>query len=152
MILIDVDNFKQINDTCGHKTGDAVLQMVGGCLKRHLRSYDVVARFGGDEFSAVCTDCDWDSVGSPIMRLRDGLKHLSIPAEMGRRGVTLSIGAAVIRRGYGRFTASDLVSAADEALYEAKRAGRDRAYRVELSAASAAAEPFGSSSKIAVST
>jgi len=66
LILIDVDHFKTINDSCGYATGDAVLQMVGACLRRHLRSYDVVARFGGDEFAAICCGCELEDIDVPI--------------------------------------------------------------------------------------
>jgi diguanylate cyclase (GGDEF)-like protein len=61
-----LDHFKEVNDRCGHLVGDAVLSMIGSCLRRQLRSYDVVARFGGDEFAAICCDCTPDGIDAPI--------------------------------------------------------------------------------------
>jgi diguanylate cyclase (GGDEF)-like protein len=130
--IIDVDGFKQINDSCGHPAGDAVLRMVGACLKRQLRSYDVVARFAGDEFAAICVDCNRENIDSPVRRLQQAVHNLSIPAA-GRRRVTLSVGVAVISGDLNDAVPADLIQAADACLYQAKREGRDRAFLVELS-------------------
>lgn len=132
LMMIDVDFFKQINDTCGHTTGDAILCMIGACLGRQLRSYDVVARYAGDEFSAICCGCEPEDIDIPIQRLQRAVRNLSVPSQFGRRGITLSIGAAVIRGEYGGLTDQDLVNAADACLYRAKKEGRSRAFRAEL--------------------
>jgi diguanylate cyclase (GGDEF)-like protein len=129
--IIDIDEFKQINDSCGHPAGDAVLRMVGVCLKRQLRSYDVVARFAGDEFAAICVDCNHDNIDGPVRRLQRAVHHLSIPAA-GRRQVTLSVGVAVISSNLEDSQPADLIQAADACLYKAKRDGRDRAYLAEI--------------------
>jgi diguanylate cyclase (GGDEF)-like protein len=132
LIMVDIDHFKEINDRCGHPAGDAVLQMVGECLRRHLRSYDLVARFGGDEFVAVCFDCDLDTINAPLRRLQNAVRTLSIPSDSGRRLVTLSIGVAVIAAEFDRYLPADLIAAADACLYEAKRAGRDQARCIDI--------------------
>jgi diguanylate cyclase (GGDEF)-like protein len=141
MVLVDLDHFKEINDTCGHQTGDAVLQMVGSCIRRSLRGYDVVARFGGDEFAAICIDCDPDNVVQPVQRLQRGVRNLSVPTADGRRQVSVSIGVVVIREDFENHTPHELLSFADNSLYEAKRAGRDQAYLVEVAPHQKSADP-----------
>ena len=132
LIMIDIDHFKEINDTCGHLTGDAVLHMIGTCLKRHLRAYDVVARFAGDEFAAICCDCTPEGIDLPIRRLQRAARKLSVPRGLCRRSITLSIGAAVVCHDFHLFTPTQVVEAADKCLYRAKDEGRDRAYRMKL--------------------
>jgi len=100
IVLIDIDHFKSINDECGHVAGDAILCMVGSCLRRNLRVYDIVARYGGDEFAALCCACRPEDVEAPIRRLQAAAHALSFPGEIGRRSVTLSIGAAIVERAY----------------------------------------------------
>jgi len=91
LILIDVDNFKSINDECGHTTGDAVLCMVGSCLRRTLRVYDIVARYGGDEFAAICCNCEPQDIEAPIGRLQSAVQSLTLPSDVGRRPITRSL-------------------------------------------------------------
>jgi diguanylate cyclase (GGDEF)-like protein len=132
LLIADVDRFKDVNDRCGHMTGDAVLHMVGCCLRRQLRSYDVVARYGGDEFAAVCYDCQSADIDAPASRLLQAVSKLSIPAEIGRQQIALSIGVAVVSAISADVTPEDMIAAADKCLYEAKRRGRGRGYRVEI--------------------
>jgi diguanylate cyclase (GGDEF)-like protein len=134
VLMADVDHFKQINDCCGHQTGDAVLHMVARCLKTHLRSYDMVARYGGDEFVAICVACSAEDIDVPVRRVLSKVSRLSLPSDSGRRRVTLSVGAAVISDSLSRTPPANLIAAADKCLYEAKRQGRDRGYRMELDA------------------
>jgi GGDEF domain-containing protein len=68
LLLIDLDGFKAVNDSLGHLAGDAVLAEFGACLRRTLRLYDVVARFGGDEFAALCCNCNPSDIAAPIQR------------------------------------------------------------------------------------
>lgn len=132
LLLFDLDGFKQVNDLCGHPTGDAVLAMVGSCLRHQLRSYDVVGRLGGDEFAALCCDCQPDEVVAPICRVQESVRSMPMLPQLGGDRLTMSIGAAVVTSGFDRFSVTSLVSAADECLYAAKRAGRDCAYQVVL--------------------
>jgi diguanylate cyclase (GGDEF)-like protein len=141
VLLVDVDYFKQINDCCGHQTGDAVLHMVANCLKSHLRSYDMVARYGGDEFVAICVACSAADIDVPVRRILSKVAGLSVPGDSGRRQVTLSVGAAVISDSLSDTSPDDLIGATDQCLYQAKRQGRGRGYRMEIRAAlSTAAE------------
>ena len=132
LILFDVDEFKRINDTCGHLTGDAVLRTIAVSLSRHLRVYDVLARFGGDEFAAICPGCDLQEIQVPIQRVQHGINRLSVPLDNERRGVTLSIGTAALRNRAGNVTPAQLIGAADECLYRAKADGGSRSCAVEL--------------------
>ena len=134
VILIDVDYFKDVNDRCGHLVGDAVLHMVGSCLKTSLRSYDLVARHGGDEFAAICFGCRPGEIDIPVARLLDAINRLSIPADPGgTHMISLSIGAAVMHGDFDKCQPLHLIETADRCLYRAKQNGRARAYRTEIS-------------------
>lgn len=132
LILFDIDCFKQVNDQCGHLLGDQVLAGVGRCIRDSLRSYDMVARIGGDEFAAICSNSDSDSVELPIRRIRKAVHELPVPQKLNRDRLTLSIGAAITRSGFEELTTDNLFSQADACLYHSKAAGRDRAFRVIL--------------------
>lgn len=133
VILIDIDHFKEVNDLCGHHIGDAVLHMVGSCLRRSLRSYDVVARYGGDEFAAICFGCRPEEIDIPLRRLQDEIGKLSIPAESAIHEITLSIGAVAIHEIHKEWQPSELIETADKCLYRAKEVGRACVWRVEVS-------------------
>lgn len=133
VILIDIDHFKEVNDRCGHHIGDAVLHMVGSCLRRSLRSYDVVARYGGDEFAAICFGCRPGEIDIPLRRLQDEIGKLSIPAESGNHEITLSLGAVAIHEFHKEWQPNELIESADKCLYRAKEVGRACAWRVEVS-------------------
>ena len=132
ILLFDLDHFKEVNDQCGHLVGDTVLSMIGSCLRRQLRSYDVVARFGGDEFAAICCDCTPEGIDAPVRRLQKAIRELKIPGKCDSRPPTLSIGAAVVVSGFDELSVDNLIQKADECLYRAKADGRDCAYRVVL--------------------
>lgn len=132
VLLIDIDNFKHINDRFGHIRGDMVLSAISRVCQTQLRSYDVVARYAGDEFIALTTGCNADDIDLPIRRLQDATRELQLMFGGERISVSLSIGASVICSGYSQLRASDMIEAADRCLYKSKNSGRDRAYRVEL--------------------
>ncbi|NQV25727.1 MAG: diguanylate cyclase [Rhodopirellula sp.] len=132
LFLFDVDFFKQVNDQCGHMAGDDVLAAVGQSVKDSLRSYDVVARIGGDEFAALCFNCDSDAIDLPIRRIQESMRKIRIPAGLQRSQLTLSIGAAVVRSGFEELSTDKLFSHADACLYRSKAAGRNRAFRILL--------------------
>jgi two-component system cell cycle response regulator len=118
--LIDIDHFKDINDTFGHVAGDEVLREVAGALARSVRDVDLVARYGGEEFAIVLPNCASAGALVVIERVRAAVAGLGGVAK-----VTVSAGIATAA---GEGTDGDsLIAAADEALYESKRAGRDRA-------------------------
>ncbi len=132
VILIDVDHFKAINDRHGHLFGDTVLASVAECCHRQLRSYDIVARFAGDEFVALTCGCRADDIDLPIHRLQEATRELDLRFNNVSVSTSLSIGAAVVSSGLDELMPKQLIEAADQCLYFSKRQGRDRAFRVEL--------------------
>jgi diguanylate cyclase (GGDEF)-like protein len=132
LILFDLDHFKEVNDQCGHRTGDAVLSMIGSCLRRQLRTYDVVSRIGGDEFAALCCNFNPGFIDSPIRRLQSAVRNLSVPQGLDRRNLSLSIGAAIVSSDFRSLSVDQLFEAADACLYQSKNAGRDCAHRVMI--------------------
>ena len=120
LLVIDLDHFKRINDERGHVTGDRVLTAASGAIRDVLRSGDVFARFGGDEFVALLPDTEPDVAGDVAERVRQAIRAVDCDAP---GPLTASIGLAESRPGddFGQ-----LFERADGALYEAKRTGRDR--------------------------
>ncbi|MEP3478921.1 MAG: GGDEF domain-containing protein [Fuerstiella sp.] len=121
IVVVDLDNFKEINDTYGHVVGDNVLSHVGRQLELSMRSYDMVARFGGDEFVALCLGCSPGEIEIPIRRLLDSLTNIALPAGNDIVRVTASVGAAVRHDAFDGHLPEDLFVAADQCLYESKR-------------------------------
>lgn len=131
VVVVDLDAFKRINDTFGHPAGDAVLRGVGHELEASMRSYDVVARFGGDEFVALCLGCSDGDIAIPVERIQQGINDMQLVFEERAIPVTVSIGAAVRHNGFESSDPRELFSAADECLYHAK-ASAETAWKVEL--------------------
>lgn len=132
VMLIDLDNFKEVNDCYGHRTGDALLRTVAEGLRRAIRSYDFVARIGGDEFAVLCNCCGSETIALPVDRLRESLQlRLSqfTPSEV---NVTASIGVAISTSIDECCCAEAIVEQADICLYHAKRGGRNTTYFVDL--------------------
>jgi diguanylate cyclase (GGDEF)-like protein len=121
VIFVDVDHFKPINDEFGHDAGDQVLAQLGNIFKSQLRSYDLAARFGGDEFVLLLPGTTRDGAIVIAERIRAGVGTLAFPEYP--RQVTVSIGIAAL--GIGE-TGEELVAHADEALYRAKGKGGNR--------------------------
>lgn len=122
--LLDVDHFKEINDRFGHSVGDAVLVTLAGRLSTHLRSPDVMARWGGEEFAILLHEID-EGVGALVLgRLLQLLRARPLETAVGPVSVTASIGFTALRPADKGI--DDLLHRADLALYAAKRAGRDR--------------------------
>jgi diguanylate cyclase (GGDEF)-like protein len=123
LAYLDVDNFKQINDTLGHAVGDAVLSAVARRLSGAVRVTDTVARLAGDEFVIVL-----EQVGSPLECERIGAKLLeAIRPALEAGGRTLQVTASIGIAWCARPEQGALAHAADEALYQSKRAGRNTA-------------------------
>ena len=120
LLMVDIDRFKQINDSAGHLVGDQVIHEVCGLLRAGLRSADTAGRYGGDEFGVLLPGTEREAAMEVAERLRR-----SVAARVAVAGVpvTLSIGLAELRPGME--TIEDWTGAADEALYRAKEAGRD---------------------------
>jgi len=124
LMMLDVDHFKQFNDTFGHEAGDMVLRNLGSMLLGHLRKEDVVCRYGGEEFTIILPDASLESARSRAEQLRASAKELT-PDFQGRSlgPISISIGLAVFPA--DGTTREVLLQAADSALYQAKAQGRD---------------------------
>jgi diguanylate cyclase (GGDEF)-like protein len=125
ILMLDLDHFKQVNDTYGHLTGDVVLKEVAGRISQAVRSYDLVARYGGEEFLIVVPGCNADQIQDCAERVRSAIASAPVIVRSSEIPVTVSIGATVATR--GAITATDILAAADGALYQAKNSGRNRA-------------------------
>ena len=119
LVMIDVDHFKSINDTFGHPQGDSVLRQLASLLQVTLRSDDVLARFGGEEFVALLTGCEWVDGLAVAEKLRNAVELHDFGVG---RPVTASFGVALWN---GTDSAAELLEAADAHLYCAKKAGRN---------------------------
>jgi len=130
-IVIDLDHFKAINDTHGHPAGDKVLAHVARLLHDGVRNTDLVARIGGEEFMVLLPQTDIDAAAGLGHKLRGLLRRAPVPIGAGSQlAVTASFGVGSLPGGTLGSVAS-LYAAADKALYDAKRLGRDRVERVE---------------------
>ncbi|MGE0322551.1 MAG: diguanylate cyclase [Polyangiaceae bacterium] len=125
ILFLDVDHFKRINDTYGHDVGDEVLRQVSRCLKDGIRPGDALGRYGGEEFLVLVAGAGQESARLVAERHRKGVSALDL-ASHGIDQVTLSIGVAVFDARRDDETLDELIKRADEALYNAKRAGRNR--------------------------
>ncbi len=126
LVLFDVDNFKQVNDTLGHSAGDAVLDQLAGLLRQQLRLADIAARFGGDEIALILPKTDLQQAELLAERLREKIRQAPFICENQTVQVTCSFG---ISGGKGEALSEnplDLFKQADVALYRAKNSGRDR--------------------------
>ncbi|MDJ0947814.1 MAG: PleD family two-component system response regulator [Alphaproteobacteria bacterium] len=126
LLMIDIDRFKQINDSHGHAAGDEVLAEIANRIVRHVRNFDMVARLGGEEFVVVMPETDEKAAHGVAERLREAFANRPVKTSgpAGEISVTASIGVAVSEDGSGR--AQHLLARADGAMYEAKRRGRNR--------------------------
>lgn len=125
MIFLDIDYFKQFNDTFGHQAGDIVLQAVSKLLIRSIRNLDLACRYGGEEFIIILLGTDVEVTQSRAEQIRSAMKLLRLEYEGQSLGsITSSFGVACFPE-HGQ-TLAQLVSAADQALYRAKELGRDR--------------------------
>jgi diguanylate cyclase (GGDEF)-like protein len=122
--LIDADHFKSINDTHGHLVGDRVLQEIAQRIKTTLRPYDVVGRYGGEEF-LVLIACDVKAAAHLFERLRCAIADEPILLDKSRLKITVSIGFCQFEV-QDTYTATELLAAADAAMYKAKSAGRNQ--------------------------
>ena len=123
VLMVDIDRFKVLNDTYGHATGDQVLQAVGGAIVAAVREDDVPARFGGEEFVVLLRNPGTDIAFEVGERVRSAVAELDL-RRWGVPGVSVSVGVAVSR--HADQSIDELIDLADQALYRAKRGGRDR--------------------------
>lgn len=122
--MLDIDHFKNVNDTYGHDVGDLVLRTLARIYRENLRAIDHVGRFGGEEFACILPEADADEAKACFERLRAIVESTSITTPMGDIHITISIGIALLNE--ERRSWDQLIKAADIALYEAKNKGRNR--------------------------
>jgi diguanylate cyclase (GGDEF)-like protein len=122
--MIDIDNFKSINDTCGHAAGDMVLQELSQCLRATARKQDSVCRWGGEEFLLICPNVGLQDCARMAERLRKLAEQMRIGVEGKVIEVTISAGVAAWSPDLKHV--EQMLGQADKALYEAKNGGRNR--------------------------
>ena len=127
VLAIDLDHFKQINDTRGHPFGDIVLQELAGIMKATARDTDAVARHGGDEFVIVLPDTGWQGALTFAERLRRKVDDFDFGAGKASMSITISVGVA-LARGTDPISPEMLLQEADRSLYKAKSGGRNRIF------------------------
>jgi diguanylate cyclase (GGDEF)-like protein len=122
--MIDIDHFKQINDTFGHPAGDQVLRALADLCRQCLRREDILSRFGGEEFLVLLPETNLKNALGVAERLRRKATHQAITTGQGDVHIAISIGVAA--RCERMKNLMDLIRRADESLYAAKQAGRDQ--------------------------
>jgi diguanylate cyclase (GGDEF)-like protein len=126
LLMLDIDHFKQVNDTWGHLAGDKSLEVLAGALQQQVRAEDVVARYGGEEFIILVRNVGGAGTAILAERVRRTIEALRIMWEGNTLRVTVSIGVAFTLDGSGFEKAEAMIGVADLKLYEAKQAGRNR--------------------------
>jgi diguanylate cyclase (GGDEF)-like protein/PAS domain S-box-containing protein len=125
IIMLDLDDFKQFNDTYGHAAGDAILHELGNLLLEHIRGEDIPSRYGGDEFIIVLPDASREVTQKRAELIRENVHHINIQfEEKTLQAISLSTGIAVFPEDGSNRTA--ILRAADKALYQAKQEKRDQ--------------------------
>ncbi len=131
LLMLDLDDFKRVNDTYGHLQGDDVLRAVAAAVQEESREVDEPARYGGEEIAVALPETAPKGAMELAERIRARVEGVSVPLRSGggSTGVTVSVGVAGLEDADG--TAESLLAAADSALYEAKRAGKNRSSRAD---------------------
>ena len=124
VMYLDLDQFKVVNDTCGHAAGDQLMRQVSAVLQRRLRERDTLARLGGDEFGVLLENCAPDNA----LRIAEGLRQTVMECHFAWETRSFNIGVSIglVNVDDGLFTLTDVLSAADSACYMAKEKGRNR--------------------------
>jgi two-component system cell cycle response regulator len=123
LVILDLDNFKKINDTYGHPTGDKVLSCIGRILKQLVRRSDLACRYGGEEFAVVLPNVNKEGIYTAYERFRETVSKQLFEHESKQFHVTVSIGIAFSNDAE---SSDDLLAHADQALYRAKESGKNR--------------------------
>jgi diguanylate cyclase (GGDEF)-like protein len=126
VLMLDLDHFKQLNDSYGHPAGDEVLHQLADLLGQLVRSIDVVARYGGEEFALLLPECHFDCAQVVAERLRQAIASTSFSTSAGDLNLTISLGIA--SGSNLPLELESLLEAADRALYAAKEAGRNQSW------------------------
>src|SRR6266478_6471853 len=124
LVMLDLDHFKQFNDTFGHQGGDILLKEAAEVIKSRVRAGDIACRYGGEEFSLILAEVDTEGAQRCVENIRERIKHLSLH-NRGQTLGTVTISAGIAAYPSDADSSEDLIHAADQALYRAKKAGRD---------------------------
>jgi len=133
LLYLDLDQFKLVNDTCGHQAGDRLLKQITGILQTRIRTSDTIARLGGDEFGILLQDCTSDRAAMIADSLRQAIREYRFEWQDGAMNVGVSIGIVEINSTSESITS--VLSAADVACYAAKDSGRNRVHMYQYGAA-----------------
>ncbi|MCC3377085.1 diguanylate cyclase [Cohnella sp. REN36] len=137
LAIMDIDNFKAVNDTFGHRAGDEVLRSVAGVVRGHASEFDIVARYGGEEIAVLFTDRTLASAYESVEEIRTAVSAAKHEA-LGGRSVTISVGLAAYVEEMDKET---LFRSADAALYQAKHGGKNRTVVAPLTASTTKSSP-----------
>jgi diguanylate cyclase (GGDEF)-like protein len=132
LIMFDLDDFKKVNDEFGHLRGDIVLKEMGAHVKRNVRGSDFVARYGGEEFAVILPETDSKGASVLAERLRKDIEKMRIATDGNKIKVTISVGVATYVPGSPLRDKSEIIGAADKALYLSKRTGKNKISAMEL--------------------
>jgi len=124
VMLMDIDHFKRVNDTWGHDAGDVVLQRTATAMRSAVRDYDLVSRYGGEEFLVICPGASVEVAAELGDRIRQAVERNAIETPEFTGSITISVGVAVRHKDHE--STRDMLHDADEALYAAKDAGRNK--------------------------
>lgn len=123
ILFIDIDNFKDVNDTYGHNIGDEVLKMVTRTLMKNTRSYDFIGRWGGEEFIAIIVNIPEDHLLNIANKFRFLVEQSNLAVQQNHIRVTVSIGATLIKE---KDSLKEVVGRADKLMYQSKQEGKNR--------------------------
>lgn len=126
LLFFDIDNFKKINDTYGHKTGDQVLQYVVNVISKKLRSIDIIGRLGGEEIAVALVGSDEQDAYRKAEEIRKAIRQKVKVSPKQLVPITVSIGVAQLESGSN---IDDFIKSADEAMYKAKHSGKNKTVR-----------------------
>lgn len=124
LLLFDIDHFKNVNDTYGHPTGDAILRKIAETVSPQLRNSDILGRYGGEEFIVILPHCNEAGASVVGEKIRAAIEQSGLEVTSGTLKVTVSVGGCVAAEGLADVAA--LVADADQALYDAKHGGRNQ--------------------------
>jgi diguanylate cyclase (GGDEF)-like protein/PAS domain S-box-containing protein len=133
LLYLDLDQFKLVNDTCGHQAGDRLLKQVTGVLQTRIRTSDTIARLGGDEFGILLQDCTSERAAKIADSLRQAIREYRFEWQDGAMNIGVSIGIVEINN--SSESIASVMSAADVACYAAKDSGRNRVHMYQYGAA-----------------
>ncbi len=126
LFILDIDYFKKVNDSYGHRAGDIVLQKISKLFLKTVRINDMVARYGGEEFAIIAPETDVKGAAVLAERIRTSVEQTELRADSVKVNVTISIGVAAYQPSKKATTKTEILDSADSALYESKRNGRNK--------------------------